>query len=256
MKRLKRAEDWFLKQPVLIAVVVLIVATMWVILLSKKYYDASFGVNVLVEAHGMLFDIFVIGVFILWLNERGEKQRTIQRYHDEIDDFRGWDSPEAAYRIVGNIRRLNKLNVTNLNLAGCYLKEMDLNLVDLRGADLFSIKLQGAELERAKLQGAVLHLAELQDTRLHYAHLQGANLDAANLEGAYLINTELQDASFDWAILQDVNLNGTDLRGAKNLTAEQLASAKNPFRAKLDPNLEAELTELKKLNPELFYPHF
>ncbi len=56
----------------------------------------------------MLFDILVIGIFILSLNRLAEKRIENQRYIDEIDDFRGWRSKEAAYKIAGNIRRLNR----------------------------------------------------------------------------------------------------------------------------------------------------
>ncbi len=64
--------------------------------------------NVFVKAHGMLFDILVIGILILFLSKLAEKRIANQRYLDEIDDFRDWESDEAAHRIAGNIRRLNK----------------------------------------------------------------------------------------------------------------------------------------------------
>lgn len=106
LKSLKRARYWLLGQPVYLAAFVLIIAfgvvASWT---NEKYFDPIFRENILVEAHGMLLDIFVIGVIILMLNQMGEKQRTIQRYQDEIDDFRKWESEEAAHRIAGNIKK-------------------------------------------------------------------------------------------------------------------------------------------------------
>ena len=229
--RFKNAKDWLLKQPVLIAFIVFLLAAMFVGSLSVKYYDGPFGVNVLVEAHGMLLDILVIGVFILWLNQIGEKKRTIQRYRDEIDDFRGWNSEEAAYRIAGNIRRLNKLGVTDINLNSCHLENMDLHW--------------------AKLQGAKLTDGNLQEANLFFAELQGAELYCAKLQGANLNKTKLQGAKFDDAEFEGACLTASDLRGAKGLTSKQLAEAKSLYEAKLDPDLEAEV---RKLKPELFDP--
>ena len=42
------------------------------------------------------------------LERLGEKRRNIKRWQEEIDDFRGWNSEEAKFRIVGNIKRLNR----------------------------------------------------------------------------------------------------------------------------------------------------
>ncbi len=56
----------------------------------------------------MLFDILVIGVLILFLNKLAEKRVDNRRYLEEIEDFRGWESEEAAYRIAGNLKRLKR----------------------------------------------------------------------------------------------------------------------------------------------------
>ncbi len=91
-----------------ISIAVFVIASIVVIRISRSYYDGDFMENVLVEAHGMLFDILDIGVLILFLNKLVEKQMESQRYLDEIDDFRGWESEEASYRIASNLRRLKR----------------------------------------------------------------------------------------------------------------------------------------------------
>ena len=76
---------------IFIPVFVLIFVTLVLIAISFNRYDESvFWGNVLVEAHGMWFDILVIGVIIFALTQRAdnkrERKREIQRYKDEIDD--------------------------------------------------------------------------------------------------------------------------------------------------------------------------
>ena len=50
-----------------------------VIGLSLPYYINEFDTfiqQVLAEAHGMIFDIAVIGILIFWLNQNGEIRQT------------------------------------------------------------------------------------------------------------------------------------------------------------------------------------
>jgi len=169
--------------------------------------------NIRVEAHGMLFDILVLGLLFSWLHNRGEKRRLIQRYTDEIDDFRGWEEEEAAKRIRGNIFRLNREGVHNINLNRCFLK--------------------GADLMEANLMGANLWEAVLEVANLWGANLEGARLEEANLEGANLRKADLMEA----------NLTGAELMGAKELTIEQLCEAKTLYKSILDPELEKQVKQ-------------
>jgi BTB/POZ domain-containing protein KCTD9 len=186
-------------------------------------YDDDFLKNVLVEAHGMVLDIAVIGVFILWLNKLGEKRLEIKRYLEEIDDFRGWRSEEAGYRIAGNVRRLNRHGVTKINLSQCDLRAPYLSGINLRGANLV-----GANLQRASLWETDLFGANLREATLIGADLRGAKLIGADLRGA-----DLQGANLIWA-----DLRGAKLQTVKNLIITQLFTVRSLVGASLDPELE------------------
>jgi hypothetical protein len=181
--------------PVRLALYVFALVTVIVIAISFRLYNKEFFEGVLVEAHGMLFDLLVIGVFVLWLNKLGERRLTIRRYREEIEDFLGWDSDEAMHRIAGNIKRLNREGVTKIWLVRAYLPRANLSLADLRDTNL-----RGAQLTKADLSGAQLDNADLHE----------ANLRRADLIGADLIGADLRDAN-----LRGADLAGADLRGAK-----------------------------------------
>jgi hypothetical protein len=121
--RISRISTKIVENPITISVLAFLVSTIVVIALTIKFseYNAPFFQNILVEAHGMLFDILVIGIFILWLNKRGEKRLENKRYQEEIDDTRGWESAEASYRIAGNIRRLSQNGSKKIDIEFCYL---------------------------------------------------------------------------------------------------------------------------------------
>ena len=270
----KTIQQWFffvIERPLLTAAVVLVLTTVIVVTLSWKYYMADmegFWSNVLVEAHGMLFDILIIGILLFWLNQNGEIRQEIRTYQNEIDDFRLWRSEEAAFRTVGNIRRLNRHKVYELNLANCHLQKTNLSYVNLSGSNLNSANISNCALIEINLDNARLNQTNLENSNLNSSTLRGAYANGANFQDAYLIKAEMENAfliksNFRNAFLMEANLQGSylmgadlehaslykaDLRGAKGLTAEQLSKAKTLYMASLDPEL---FEEVKKMVPEL-----
>ena len=193
-----------------------------------RRFLSNFGEGLLIETFGMLLDVLVIGIIILWLNEIRDKKRRreleIQRYQEEIDDFRGWDEKEATFRIVGNIRRLNKRGVSKIDLSICYLEEARLSHCNLQAADLWAVNLQKADLREANLNLANLNLANLQKADLRGANFSGADLIGANLNLADLRRANLREANFRGANLREANFSGADLIGANlNLADLNLA---------------------------------
>lgn len=193
------------------------------------FKDGNDWINVLVEAHGLVFDLVVFGFIVevyhhyRQLHENAKKEETekrqrIERYLEEIDDFRGWMEPEAMHRIVGCIRRLNKEGVSQINLSKCNLQE----------ANLLEINLSGANLSHSNLSGAKLISTILVGANLSGANLRGATLAGTDFSGAYLIETNLDStrtlgANFSNAFLAganfvDASLSRTNFRGADIVT--------------------------------------
>ena len=100
---------------------------------------------------------------------------------------------------------------------------LDLTHTQLVHANLHAANLTRVNLQGANLQGAILHEANLAPAVLSEAKLFGALFLAADMRGAYL---GLAD------------LGGAFLSDAKNLTAEQVQSAKNWRHAFLPEDLQ------------------
>lgn len=193
--------------------------------LTGDLFNLSFWNNVLVEAHGMLMDIVLFGIILTLYERLTDKHREIERLHEEIDDYRGWNEPEAMYRIVGCIKRLNKKGVTDINLTDCFLNGANLRGVnfngailiglDFRGADLSYANLEKSDLSNANLEGVKLISTNLKDATLLSTNLNGANLDKAKLQGANLSFAKLQETSLDTTNLNDSILYSADLNGAR-----------------------------------------
>jgi uncharacterized protein YjbI with pentapeptide repeats len=264
MKRVQKLYHKIIQHPLRSAFTVLIFVTVIVIGLSLPFYIKQFDemyLNVLAEAHGMIFDILVIGILLFWLREQGDKKQRISQYKDEIDDFRMWESEEAAFRNAGNIKRLNREGISKIDLVGTYLTKTNLSNVKLAEANLNTANISNTILLEANLQEARLNQTNFENANINQANLSktfasGANfkdafLIKANFEGAFLIKTNfsnaylmeanLRDSSLTEANFKDANLYKADLRGADGINLEQLSKAKSLYLAKFDPEIQAIL---------------
>lgn len=272
--RLKRLSETFnsvIEKPLLTSTIVLVAIATLVISLSLRYYINDFDnfwAQILAEAHGMIFDIAVIGILIFWLNQNGQIRQRIRFYRDEIDDFRLWESEEAAFRTVGNIKRLNRHQIYEINLVNCFLARTNLNYVNLSGSNLNSANISQSSLIEANLENTRLNQTNFENSNLNQANLGGAYASGANFKDAFLIKAQFENAflikaNFNNAYLMEANLQNSylmgadlenaslykaDLRGAKGLTIEQLAKAKTLYLARFDDDL---FSEIQTALPEL-----
>ncbi len=252
------------EKPVLTSFLVLILLSFIVIGLSYHYYQEdyyNFVGQVLAEAHGMIFDIAVIGILIYWLNENGQTRLRIRTYKDEIDDFRQWESEEAAFRTVGNVKRLNRHKIYDINLVNCYLAKTNLSYVVLKDANLNSANVtqsqlvqcslekarmnqtnfEGSNLNQADLNQAYANGANFKDSFMIKTNMEGAFLIKANFQNAFLMEANLKEAHLVEANFENANLYKADLRGADGLTVAQLMKAKTLHQALLDDGIMEQI---------------
>src|SRR5687768_4855930 len=272
--RIKKWTDFFnsiIEKPLLTSTIVLVTVAVFVVALSLQYYIRdfdSFIQQVLAEAHGMIFDIAVIGILLFWLNQNGEIRQRIRTYRDEIDDFRLWESEEAAFRTVGNIKRLNRHGIHEVNLVNCFLARTNLNYANLKGSNMNSANISQSSLIEANLENTRLNQTNLENSNLNQVNLKNGYASGANFKDAFLIKAQFEGAflikaNFNNAYLMEANLCNcylmgadfenaslykADLRGAKGLTVEQLSKAKTLYLARFDDEV---LEQIKTSIPEL-----
>ena len=174
-------------------------------------YPTSQKENILVEAHGLLFDVIIFGIlFVVFAGIR--EKNMINRQHSElIDDYRNWVSEEATHRIAGAIRRLANAGYKSINASSCFLRK----------ASFRDIKINGADFRRANLRGA---------------SFRGCSIRNVNFYGA-----DCREVDFSDCELTGVIFGSVDLRGAIGLDATSLAAVKSAEGARFGPDKEARL---------------
>lgn len=206
---MKLIKNWEIPPTMLFFGVALVIVGIVLLILDIPYLGREeFAENILIEAHGLFFDLFVFGVILtLYENFRDKKDR-MDRYKEEIEDYCGWNEKEAVFRVVGIIKRLNREGQTSINLRKCYLE----------GASLKKASLSGADLSQANLKNAALNQADLRQANLNRTNLAGANLSDANLSEANLIHANLEGANLLNAILAGTKVESEDwLTGLKRM---------------------------------------
>jgi len=204
---LYRLFNGIITDPIKISFGVFLVASSLIIIttLLYGYYSDKFRENLLVEAHGTLLDILLLGVFAVWLQQKGNKLKDNQHYIDEIDDFRGWDDETASRKIRGNIRRLNSNGVTSINLSNCCLKNMDLN-----GAVLSSSDFWGADLTNTDFSNCILKDCNFDETIMEHVSFRGAWLQESKFIRVKAGNVDFREACLDGSVFEEVVMSDVD----------------------------------------------
>lgn len=234
---------WIIANEVRIAIVTLFVTFVFLFIFTisfspKKgfsnapdlglYNDPSFWENIIVESHGMLLDLLIIGIFIFWLQKRSnkflERENQIIRYFEELDDFRGWLGEEAAYRVAGIIKRLFRLEVQleTINFSKLCLSNVDSNILKIiiqknlvehdvvETYDRYDKSLLLVS-KPAYLNNARLRHSNFDNVKLRGVFMEGADFFQSELNSCLLENTKLAGSYFGWSKLKNIDFTRSDL---------------------------------------------
>lgn len=174
--------------------------------------------------------------------------------------------------------KLSSANLNGATLIDADLSQANFDSATLQGTDLINAKLSRVNFRRsilfnANFSDANLSDADFSNAKVYYANFRNANLSGVNLSNADLRNSDFSDANLSGANLKNTNLSGAtnlnntnfyktnlsdanlscwdellngkhicpDFRGAKNLTPQQVKSAKNWQQAIYDKEFRKKL---------------
>ncbi len=191
------------------------------IVLMLDFIDNGFSFHdILVESHGLIFDLFVFGILITIYESIESKKNDIKRYKEEIDDFRFWFSEESKHRVKGLISRLinldvKKIDLKHCNLVGCPTTKKMIEW-DFSGAKVYNSWYFDIDLSKSRF-----FLSEIYDSNFINSNLSGCTFGTAILFETNFQNCLLGDTDFlhvyvqekDWFEILENNGN----KGVENL---------------------------------------
>ncbi|MDZ7950911.1 pentapeptide repeat-containing protein [Nostoc sp. DedQUE09] len=197
----------------------------------------------------IFFFLITLGLSV-YLSFAVEKQLKIIKLRQTLDAAQGKKYERTTIKAIEKLveageslagKDFESANLNGVDFSRADLSRAYLNAVYLSGAYLISANLNKADLSRADLSRADLSRADLSNANLNDANLNDANLSDVDLRGAYLIGANLSDADLRGAYLIGTDLEDADFSRVKNLTPEQVKSAKNSEKAKYDKDFRAKL---------------
>lgn len=223
-------------------------------------YSKSFFENVLVEAHGTIVDLFVVGVILYWFERRHNITEEIARHEEILSDLRLYRAPDSSYRILGTVRRLlalgvKQLHLSELNLSGLEIEQIELINSNLHATIFTNSHLRNVTFDKCNCEAVIFAGAKLEHTHFKNSSFRRAKFQDAILKGIDFTSCQIEDANFTNANLRSATFRGVDCRGvdfknadlraanflgALNLNPQMLRSAKCIKSLKSnDPNIVA-----------------
>jgi len=175
------------KSPIRTAIAVLSALLIIISALSYKYYSQSFIENLLVEAHGIIFDIIVFGILVLWLDQRRAHNINISDIRDTIDALKSWRSPESSSRILFNYSRLRKMGEKH-DLSGCFLGGIQISAAVLNSSNLFACDYSGSKVFYSDFRFSYMRDSIGNGCEFDRCDFRGANLHGFSFTGCTFYN--------------------------------------------------------------------
>lgn len=262
---------------VLLMTIVLLITIFWDSIAASVFpnttlglYNRTFWEGFLVELHGIVFELTIIGVLIVWLDSRRNKSGHISRLKEDLQDYSTLDSPETNVKKLGHIKRLNEHNVKEIDVLNLVLNDMIINRVSIERSRLIGLEavnssIVNSEFKSMRMRSSNFTGGTIKSTRFDNCDLLKSKFVKATCRGVDFTNSSLERAEFTNADLQSSNFSGCDVRetlfdganlkhasfrNAKHLTPEILSKAKNLDYVKVD---DATLDKLKILRPDMNY---
>lgn len=211
----EKSIHWLIEKPLRFYLIVLAVAFLVIVPLGLQY-GIDYKNDVLVEAHGILFDLLVFGVLLAIydkLKEDNYKRKKlllkIEEFRTKIDDFRHLRTDESKFQIRSYILFLNKKNCTDIDLSYLNLTSLDMKEVIFDNSNLFKTNFSGTNLHKSSFKNIICHTSKFNGNK---TFLNRVDFSGANIQNSEFIKTYLNAADFSNATLSKVDFSGADLR--------------------------------------------
>lgn len=233
-------------------------------------YNKEFWENFLVEMHGIVFELSIIGILILWLDSKRSKSDDIKRLREDLEDYSTLDFPEINVKKLGHIKRLNEHNIKNIDVQNLVLNGLKVKGVAAEGARLIglkivaasivgsnfkSMKMRSSDFQKSTIKNTSFELCDLLKSKFNESVCKGVDFSESSLERADFTNSDLQSSIFNGCDVREAKFEGANLKhvsfhNSKHLTSEILIKAKNLDYVKVSDEIMAELIDLR---PDMKY---
>lgn len=260
-----------------LAIIVFFVTAFWGMVSESVFpntklglYDRSFWENFLVEMHGIVFELSIIGVLIIWLDSKRNKNNDIERLKEDLEDYSNLDFPEINVKKLGHIKRLNQHNIKNIDVQNLVLNGLNVKNISAEGARLIALevkdgfitgsvfkmmKMRSSDFQGSRIKNTKFEQCDLLKSKFVRSKCKGIDFSGSCLERADFTDADLQSSIFKGCDVREVIFEGANLKHAAfqestHLTVEILIRARNIDYVKVPDTI---MNDLIRLRPDMKY---
>ncbi|WP_312253766.1 pentapeptide repeat-containing protein [Stutzerimonas nitrititolerans] len=183
-------------------------------------YDRGFWENVLVEMHGMIVELAVVGILLLWLDGRRDKKKNLDQCREDLKNYARLDFPEAHLKKIGALKTLIEANEAGLDARYLHLSGRTLTEINIADWNLIGLKINGGKLEASIFTGVDARSSKFVQCKIKNTTFEGGSLYRCKFEGARLRqvvfrNVRIESAEFTRCDMQSTVFDGVSLQGVK-----------------------------------------
>jgi BTB/POZ domain-containing protein KCTD9 len=210
-------------------------------------YNKDFFENLLVEIHGGILDLLIVGVILYWFDKRRNKKETKKKAEKTLDYLRFYNGSEASFLFYGALRELLSLGVNSVTISNGNLSNLKIKDLNLISSKLIAVNFSNSTLTNSKFTDCDLEASQFIDTKFKNVNFENVNIERAkfinsklnamdftksSIISADFKNSELKSSIFKGVDCSNVSFKGSNLRsanfiGAKNITKEMIREAKD-----------------------------
>lgn len=193
-----------------------------VLIFYLDFKDPQFSWHdILVEAHGLIFDLLILGLLWTVFEFYKSKKEKIKALTDEINDLIQLKTEEARVGIISKMNSLYYLGVCKFYISGAFLKngslqEMDLTesimvLINFENGSFIRSTLKNVDLRASNLKNVYFTDADLENAKLSRSNLSKSKFTITNFTNSDLTDCDLDEAEFAGCSYENANFSGVKL---------------------------------------------
>ncbi|CAH0144015.1 pentapeptide repeat-containing protein [Pseudomonas brassicacearum] len=207
-------------------------------------YSRGFWENVLVEMHGMVVELAVVGILLLWLDGRRGKNKELAQCREDLKNYATLDFPESHLKKIGALKTLVSANEVNLDARYLHLSGRSLSDINVSGWNLIGLKINGGKLEKSRFEAVDARSSNFVQCKMKNVTFAGGSLYRCKFEGAKLRQVMFKDVRIEKTEFTHCDMPGTVFDGVslKGVKFEGANLSNSSFKSAID----IDVSELSK----------
>ncbi|WP_405566310.1 pentapeptide repeat-containing protein [Polaribacter sp. Asnod6-C07] len=205
---------------------IILAISVLLILIILDFLDSDFNFHdILVEFHGLFFDLIVFGIILTVYENFDNKRSLIEYYNSLLIDLREWNDDKNGVKIFKILEELNKLGAKKINISESYLNSnFDFSkLRNLKGSSFKMSNLMNSKFIGNDLRDSTFVLTRLDKSYFENVNFENSRISSCNMGNAKFLNVNFKNVVFTSSIFANTEFMNCNFLNAdlNNITVHE-----------------------------------